>query len=129
MDKIQALYSFWSSFGWPALNEQGNYDDISMSDLGIDDRYILYETQTGGYFDEIPLTAQLFHRSMSDETVSKKAQQIADYIGIGGRIVPVAGGYLWVKLGNPFSQPMRDENNPDWRRTILNIAVEFMTAT
>ena len=82
MDKAQALYSFWSSFDWPALNEQGSYDEVNLSDLDIEDRYILYEVQTGDYQTEIPLTASLFHHSMSEETVSKKAQEIADYIGI-----------------------------------------------
>lgn len=128
MDKIQALSSFWSSFGWPALNEQGNYDEVSMEDLGIEDRYILFEAQTGNYLAELPLTAQLFHRSMSDETVSRKAQEIAEYLGVGGVRIPIDGGYLWIMRGNPFSQPMRDENNPDWRRTILNITAVFLTA-
>lgn len=129
MDKAQALYSFWSSFDWPALNEQGSYDEVNLSDLDIEDRYILYEVQTGDYQTEIPLTASLFHHSMSEETVSKKAQEIADYIGEGVKVFTIDGGYLWIKRRNPFSQPMRDESNPDWRRTIINISVEFLTAT
>lgn len=128
MDKVQALNSFWSSFGWPALNEQGNYDEVSIEDLGITDRYILFEVQTGDYQSEIPLTAQLFHRSLSDETVSRKAQEIAEYLGVGGRLLPIDGGYLWIRRRNPFSVPMRDENNPDWRRTVININAEFLTA-
>lgn len=129
MDKAQALYNFWSGFDWPALNEQGNYDEVNMADLGVDDRYIMYEVQTGDFTADIALTASLFHRSMSDETVSRKAKEIEEYIGIGGKVIPIDGGYLWVKRRNPFSQPMRDESNPDWRRTIINISVEFLTAT
>jgi len=129
MDKAQALDGFWSGFGWPAFNEQGNYDELSAADLGIEDRYILYEVQTGDYTSEIALTAQLFHRSVSEETVSRKAQEIADFIGFGGKVLPIDGGWLWIKRGNPFSQPLRDESDPDWRRTIINISVDFLTAT
>ena len=129
MDKAQALHSFWSSFSWPAIDEQSAYDTGTMESLGDPDRYITYEVATGSLGDAIQLTASLWHRSTSWAVVSQKADEIAAYIGYGGRMISVDGGYLWVKLVNPFSRRMPDEAERDFRRIFLSISVDFFTAT
>lgn len=129
MDKAQAIHTFWSSFTWDAIDEQSAYDTGTMEDLGIPDRYITYEVQTGSLGNPVMLSASLWHRSFSWETITKKADEIAAYIGYGGRILAVDGGKLWVKLGQPFAQRMPAESGYDWRRIALNIEVDFLTAT
>lgn len=129
MDKAQAIHAFWSSFSWLAIDEQSAYDTGTMEALGDPDRYITYELATGSLGDSIQLTASLWHRSTSWASISQKAEEIAAFIGYGGRMIPVDGGYLWIKLVNPFSRRMPDESDRDFRRIVLNIAVDFLTAT
>jgi hypothetical protein len=128
MDKAQALHAFWSSFSWEAIDEQSAYDTQTMEALGSPDRYITYEVATGSLGEPISLSASLWHHSTSWAVISQKADEIAAYIGFGGRILPVDGGYLWIKLGSTFSQRMPDEGERDFRRILLNIAVDFLTA-
>lgn len=129
MDKAQALHSFWSGFGWTAIDEQSAYDESTIEDLGVTDKYITYEVGTGNIGDPIALSASLWHRSTSWETISKKADEIAAYIGYSGRVLPVDGGYLWVKLGSPFARRMPVDADYDMRRIYLNISADFLTAT
>lgn len=129
MDKAQAFDSFWSGFTWPAIDEQSAYDTATMEELNIGDRYITYEVMTGNLGNPLQLTASLWHRSTSWETITKKADEIAAYIGYGGKVLPVDGGYLWIKLAQPFAQRMAVENDYDWRRIALSIEVDFLTAT
>ena len=126
MDKTTGLYYFWSLFDWPALDEMGDYDDKDKEDLNITDRYIMYEVQTGDYTGPVALTASLYHRSSSYETLARKAEQIEQYIG-NGKLITLDDGYLWVKRRNPFAQHMESENR-DWRRIVLNIVADFLTA-
>ena len=128
MDKAQALHSFWSSFSWDAIDEQSAYDTKTMEDFGSPDRYITYEVATGSLGEPVALSASLWLHSTSWAVISQKADEIAAYIGYGGRMIPVDNGYLWIKLGNPFAQRMPDESERDFRRILLNISVDFLTA-
>lgn len=128
MDKTQALYQFWNSFGWPALDEQGDYDEKDLADLNIDDRYIMYEVKTGDYSGPVLLTASLFHRSALWEVISQKAQEISDYIG-QGLCMQIDNGYIWIKRSNPFAQHMADTQEQTMRRIVLHIEVDFLTST
>ena len=128
MDKAQALFSFWSGFGWPAIDEQSGMDSATAEMLEIRDRYISYETAEGSLGDEIPLTASLYHRSTSWAEVEAKTKQISETIGWGGLVLPIDGGKLWLKRGSPFAQRMGDGNNNDWRRIVLSVTAEFLTA-
>lgn len=129
MDKAQAIHAFWNSFGWDAIDEQSSYDDRTIEELNIQYPYITYEVATGNLGDPLQLTASLWDRSTSFEALSKKADEIAAAIGYGGKIIKIDGGYLWIKLANPFAQRMPDEDKYDLRRIVLNISVDFLTAT
>ena len=52
---------------------------------------------------------------------------IYNAIGLGGKIIPFDGGYIWVKRGQPFSQRMADENDST-RRIYIVLEVEYLTA-
>lgn len=124
MDKARTLDQFWSSFGLLAFDENSGYDET----LDIPDRYITYEVQTGNFGDPVALTASLWYRSASWAEISRKADEIAAYIGYGGRMIAIDGGYLWVKLRSPFAQRMPVEQEDGIRRIVLNITVDFLTA-
>lgn len=129
MDKAQALHSFWSSFDLPAIDEQSAYDAGVLESLGYPSRYITYEVITSNLSTEpVALTASIWDRSTSWAFAQQKADEIAAAIGYGGKVVKIDGGYLWIKLGQPFAQRMADENNYDMRRIYLTISAEFLTA-
>lgn len=124
MNKAQAIHDFWSSFGLLAIDEQSAYDE---QDIELPANYITYELQTANFGDPIQLTASLWYYSTSWEEITEKANEIAEYIGYGGRMLKVDGGYVWIKLGQPFAQRMAVEQE-NYRRIILNITVDFLTA-
>lgn len=127
MDKAQAIHSFWSSFGWPAIDEQSAYDDANYDEVISWTKYISYEVRTSNIGDSVTLTASLWHKSASWEDISKKADEIAAYIGYGGKQIPIDGGYIWIKLGTPFAQRTAAETGYDIRRIVINISVDFLT--
>lgn len=129
MDKAQAIHAFWSSFGLPAIDEQSLYDENTLKEMEITLPYISYELSTGNIESAISLNASLWYRSTSWKEITQKADEIAAYIGYGGKIIPVTGGCIWVKLGNQFSRRMEDEFDRGLRRIVLSIDVDFFTST
>ena len=129
MNKAQALQSFWSSFGIPAVDEQSAFDDMTMEALGNPPMYITYEVQTSNLGEPTPLTASIWKRSTTWAAVQEKAEEIAAYIGWGGKVFPIDGGYLWVELRQPFAQRIFTDQDDSIRRMYLNISVDYLTAT
>ena len=124
MNKAQTIQQFWSSFGLLAIDEQSAYDEK----MELPANYITYELQTSNFGDPVSLTASLWYYSTSWKEITEKADEIAEYIGYGGRLLSVDGrGYIWIKLGTPFAQRMATENE-NYRRIVLNITVDFLTA-
>lgn len=123
MDKAQAIHQFWSSFNLTAIDEQSAYDEK----IDLPDNYITYELQTSNFGDPLSLTASLWYYTTSWKDITDKADEIAKYIGYGGKIIAVDGGYIWIKLGTPFAQRMATEQE-NYRRIILSITVDFLTA-
>ena len=123
MDSAQALYNFWSGFTWKA------YDENTVPSEGFVPEMprITYGVATTEFGDAITLPASLWDRSYSWEKISQKADEIYNYIGLGGRIVQYDTGALWIKRGMPFAQRMSDEDD-SVRRIYLSIEVEYFTA-
>lgn len=126
MTKSQALYSFWASFGWIAVDEQSMYDEQTMTELGDPSRYISFESAVGELGDIVTLDADLWHKSTSWTTAEAKAKEIYDAIGFGGKLVPYDGGAIWITRRNPAYQHMEAADN--MRRIHFNINAEFLSA-
>lgn len=120
MDKAQAVHSFWSSFGLPA------YDQNSVPD-GAELPYITYSTATDSLDYVVLLTGSIWYRSTSWAEASQKAEQISEYLGIGGKVIPLNRGYLWVYRGTPFAQRMGDDTDALIKRIYFNVSAEFLT--
>jgi len=121
MDKSQALYKFWSSFGIPAYDQNTVPDDAKMP-------YITYETSTDSLNNVLFLTASLWYRQMSWENISKKADEISKYLyEMNPCTVKIDGGRMYIARGTPFAQRMSDVDDMV-RRIVLNVTVEFFTA-
>lgn len=122
MNSSQALHSFWSGFGWKAYDENTVPDD---KDNPVMPR-ITYEVAKAEFEYPITLSASLWVLSRSWEGISLKADEIFDYIGLGGKYIKYDDGYIWIRRGVPFYQRMADENS-DIRRIYINIDVEYFT--
>ena len=123
MDKAQALHEFWSGFGLTAIDENSAYDTT----IELPANYITYEVGTANLGNPITLSADLWYRTTSWANISQKADEIAHYVGYGGRVLAIDGGYLWVKLSSPFAQRMPVEQD-SIRRINMSISVDFLTA-
>lgn len=122
MNKAQAIYNFWSSFGLPA------YDQYSVPD-NAQFPYITYEVATDSIGYPVPLTGNLWYRSTSWKEISDKAEEIAQYITNKGYILEnVDGGYCYINKGSVFAQRMNDPSDDLVKRIYLNIIVEYLTA-
>ena len=122
MDKQQALYSFWSSFTIPAY-EQNNVPD------GAELPYITYSESISDIGREVSLTASLWYFSPthSRADIVAKSNEIAEYIGLGGKTVGYDGGMMWVKKGTPFAQSMDEPSDARIKRMVLNCSAEFIS--
>lgn len=128
MTKAEAIYNFWSQFGIPAIDEQSAYDPETLRQLNIDFPYITFQTGIGDFSQDVSLSADLYYRSTSWAEIEAKASEIADYIGLGGKIVRYDGGAVWIKRGSTMYQRMSAENPFDIRRIHININAEFLSA-
>lgn len=123
-DKDEALYQFWSGFGWAA------FDENSVPDNALEDnnnRYITYQDATDSFGGEMGLTASLWMRSNSWTGVDKMSDKIARYIEMEmPPAIQIDGGWMRIRKGAPFSTRTGDDNDT-LRRRILNVIVEFLT--
>lgn len=125
MDSLQTLHSFWSGFGLKAYDENTVPDDAMTVNGG---KYLTYNASTAYFNEPVALSASLWYKSTSWAEITQKAAQIGETIGLGGKVIPCDGGYLWIKRGVPFSQRMSDEDDTI-RRIYINVEVEYLVAT
>lgn len=120
MDKSQAIHSFWSGFGLEAYDENSVPDDATLP-------YISYSVSTDSIGNMITIYGSLWYRSESWEEISKKTDQISEYID-NMNPLSIDGGYAWIVKGSPFSQRMSDPSDDTIRRMYINLMAEFLTA-
>lgn len=121
MDKFQAIQSFWQSYGLPAYDEQDLPDDAKMP-------YITYSASVDNINNNLFHTGSLWYRSENWKDISLKCAEIADDIGYGFKTIRIDDGFVYIRRGTPFAQRMKDEDEKV-KRIIINIQVEFLTAT
>ena len=119
MNVMQTLQFFWSGFGLPAYDEHTVPGDAKLP-------YITYEASKDFFGSELVQTASIWYRSSSWTEITEKEQQIADFIGRGGRMVNCDEGAFWIKRGRPWAQRMDDPSDDMIRRIVLNYEIEFI---
>lgn len=120
MDKAQSIQQFWSGFGLTA------YDQTTV-DENAQLPYITYEVITDSFENDISMSGDLWYYSESWKDISNKADEISQFIGIGGILMKIGEhGYAWIKRGTPFAQRVTDPNDMV-RRIRIGIQVEFLT--
>lgn len=117
--KAAALYEFFNQFltFYPntSVPENAQYP------------YGTYELITSAWEGgEVGLTINLWYRTESETLPNAKAQEMSEAIGLGGKIIPCDGGFIWIKRGSPWCQSIADEDIAIKRRYI-NVTAEYFT--
>ena len=120
MDKEQALHQFYSGFGIKAYDENTVPDNAPLP-------RITYNVSVAEFGIPVAMSLSVWDRSTSWATVTEKANDIYNAIGLGGKIIPYDEGHIWIKRGQPFSQRMADEDDTI-RRIYINVEVEYFTS-
>lgn len=129
MNKVQALTSFWNSFGLKAYDET-SVPDKSEQQGGVSTGavlpYITFEVGTSDFDHDVALTGSLWYRDTSWAAITAKEMEIASHIGRGGLIKTYDGGAFWIRRGTPWAQRMGDSTDDSIRRIVMNIEIEFI---
>ena len=121
MTKGEALQQFFSGFGLTAYAAASVPDDTVFP-------YLTYDLVTGSWGDmDTSITVNLWYHTDSEAIPNAKADEIADAIGIGGKVLPCDGGGIWLKRGSPWCQSLADETDKSIKRRYINISAEFLT--
>ena len=122
MDRWQAQFDFWSSFGIPAYQEDSVPD---RKDLTYP--YITYEAVTGCFESVIPVSASIWSRAESWTEADNLSDEIEQYIKRMGCPVIDGGRYRVIIPNGRFSHSMGDPEDDQIKRKLLNVEFEFMT--
>lgn len=120
MDRWEAQYQFWNSFGVPA------YEANSVPDVkNLTYPYITYDAMGGGFDSALAVTASIWDENTSWARVDGITDRLERAIAL---MLPVGydGGMYRVWAGEPFAQNMGDPDNDKIRRKIINVNFEFM---
>ena len=121
MTKEAALYQFFNRFGIPGYPTTSVPEDAVFP-------WLTYEVVTGSLEDgENAIVVDLWYYGESEAIPNAKAQEISNHIGNGGVVIPVDGGYIWIKRGSPWCRNLTDETNRNIKRRDLNVIVEYLT--
>ena len=121
MDKSQAIDNFWNRFGIPAYDENTVPQDAPLP-------RITYNVETDSLDNPVGMNASLWYRSRSWKDISKKAEEIGEYITkMFPPTIQIDGGRLYITKGSPFAQRMSDPDD-SIRRIYLSIEAENLTA-
>ena len=129
MTKEAAIHAFWNGFGIKAFEENTVVDvDENGNEIEPQFPYITYQGITDSFDREVPGTASIWYRTTGWKSINAKKEEIAQHIGLGGKIIKCDGGRIWIKRGQPFAQNMGDESDDLIKRKYLNLTFEFLTA-
>lgn len=121
MTKAAALHQFFSSFGMAAYTATSVPEDSEFP-------YLTYELITSAWgAEEVGMTVNLWFYTESEAIPNAKAEELSRTIGLGGKVLPCDGGFIWIKRGSPWCQSLSDETSPDIKRRLLNVTAEYLT--
>lgn len=120
MTKGEAIHSFFSGFGVDAYATSSVPDDVILP-------YLTYDFVSDSFGQENTIAVNLWMHTESEAIPNAKAQQIADAIGLGGKILRFDTGAVWVKRDSPWCQSLKDDTAPGVKRRLMNVALEYLS--
>ena len=126
MDKVQAIHSFWNSFGIKAYDETTVPDEMSFLNTKNTNKnpYITYEVNIGDYGENVASAVSVWYYDDSWKNIESKVKQIDERLSNGGVQIPYDDGSIWIKKGNPYRTRVSDSNDMV-RRYLVNIYIEY----
>lgn len=116
VDVASALYTFFSSFGIPAYTTNNVEKNAVLP-------YLTYDFAVGKTLSSTPIGARLWWEGTLPRALLEKSDEIHERIKNGVQL-PCGNGYLWLYAGDPFAQPVEDED--DRISTLyLNITAQY----
>lgn len=116
VDVASALYTFFSGFGIQAYTTNNVPSDAVLP-------YMTYDFAVGKTLSSTPLGARLWWEGTLPRAMLEKCDEIQKRIGTGIQL-QCGNGYIWLYPGDPFAQPVADED--DRISTLyLNITAQY----
>lgn len=116
VDVASALYTFFSGFGITAYTTNNVPENAVLP-------YLTYDLAVGKTLSSAPIGARLWWEGTLPAALFEKADEIHERIKNGYQI-PCGNGYLVLYPGEPFVQPVSDED--DRLSTLyLNVTASF----
>lgn len=118
MTREARLHEFFSSFGIKA------YPNTSVPEV-TEFPWLVYEIP-GGYWGDAPVSGQirLWYHTASESIPNEKVRQIAEAIGLGGKLLGYDGGAVWITRGQPWVNNIPDEADASTKCKALNLMLE-----
>lgn len=120
MDRWEAQYSFWASFGVPV------YEANSVPDLDeVTFPYITYDARAAGFDGDVLANASIWTRGSSWAQADGLSDAIESRLKNGGETVAYDGGLIWITAEAPFAQSMGDPDDDRIKRKLLSVVLHF----
>lgn len=120
MNKTEALYSFYSSFGLPAYEENSVPREAKMP-------YITYEVATDKLGDyTTSLTCDLWYKSNSWVQCNALTERLSEKLS-GGHRMKVDKGYMILYSGTPFATSVNEPDDNTIKHKSINIECDYIT--
>ena len=120
MNKWQAQYAFWSSFGIPAYEENAVPD---RKDLTYP--YLTYQAVGAPFDSDTFVNVSVWTRSTSLATVTEITDNILKRFENGKAEVRYNGGGFFITPESNFAQVMGDESDTLIKRIILSVVIHW----
>ena len=115
-----AIQSFLEGFSIPVYGETSVPDDASFP-------YITYVMNWSDFFGErATIEVDLWYRCTGEKAPNDKVAEIRRAL-VGGVILPIEGGAIWLNTGDPFCQAMGDPEDAKIRRRYIILTADFIT--
>lgn len=118
MDRWEAQYSFWSSFGVPAYEENSVPTGAVMP-------YITYQAVSAPFDGDTSPSASIWTRSTSWLTADTLSDTIEAALRNGGHVIRYREGIVWATAESPFAQNMGEPNDDLVKRKLLSVVLHF----
>lgn len=122
MDKYQAIYQFYGTFGLPVYEENSVPTDDPLPDFP----YLTYDSSVSYGDSEVQLTFSIWYRDTGMDAIDAKAQEIASTIR-GLAVVDCDEGAILIRPADSFIQSMSDDSDPLVKRKVFTVYAKFIT--
>lgn len=121
MDRWEALFAFWNSFGIEAFEENSVPTDPNTRP---DFPYITYEAMVSPWNADVLMSASIWTRSTSWEEADRLSDEVENRIK-DGYTIPYDGGIIVIYPNDPFAKHMGEPTDDLVKRVLLGPRYHF----